>query len=138
MMFVDTSAIVAVLTKEHRGAEIASVLAAAQNSITSPLVRLEAAMVLATAYAITPTEAEQMFDEFVREAGVVIVPIDDAIGRMAVKACEKYGKGRHPAKLNLADCMTYAAAKSHAAPLLFIGDDFTKTDIKSALEDPRP
>jgi ribonuclease VapC len=73
------------------------------------------------------------------EARFVSIAIDDAIARAAVSAFSRYGKGRgHPARLNLADCLVYAAAMSVGAPLLFIGDDFTRTDIASVLDDPRP
>jgi len=76
---------------------------------------------------------------FRREFRFASITIDDAIARPAVSAFSRYGKGRgHTARLNLADCLVYAVAKSVAAPLLFIGDDFTRTDIASVLDDPRP
>ncbi len=52
---------------------------------------------------------------------------------IAGRALVKYGKGRHPAALNFGDCMAYAVAKSFDAPLLFKGDDFSQTDVKSVL-----
>lgn len=57
----------------------------------------------------------------------------DAIGRLAADAFLRFGKGRHPAGLNLGDCFAYALAKSLNAPLLYKGDDFGRTDIASAL-----
>ena len=48
---------------------------------------------------------------------------------MALRAFERFGKRRHPAGLNMGDCFAYACAKAHGAPLLFIGDDFTQTDV---------
>lgn len=76
---------------------------------------------------------------FRREFRFASITIDDAIARAAVSAFSRYGKGRgHTARLNLADCLVHAVAKSVAAPLLFIGDDFTRTDIASVLDDPHP
>ena len=65
--------------------------------------------------------------------GAKVVPWDDALTMLAVKAEFDFGKGRHPANLNFGDCMAYALAKSLDSPLLFKGDDFSKTDVKSAL-----
>ena len=63
-----------------------------------------------------------------------MVPFDDGMARAAFDAFRRFGKGQeHPAQLNIVDCAVYAAAKSHAQPLLFKGDDFARTDILSAL-----
>lgn len=59
----------------------------------------------------------------------VVVPVDNAIAELAVSAFERFGKGRHPAGLNFGDCFSYALAKQLALPLLFKGNDFTKTDV---------
>ena len=53
--------------------------------------------------------------------------------RLAAAAFDRYGRGRHPAKLNFGDCMAYAVAKAHGVPLLYKGDDFARTDIAAAL-----
>jgi ribonuclease VapC len=135
-MFIDTSAIVALLTKEPKASEIAVAIAKAKRRYTSPLVRLETAIALARKLGVSPTAAEQRFDDFLHEAAIEVVGITDEIGRIAVAARESYGQA--PARLNLADCLAYAAAKEHRIPMLFIGDDFTHTDIKSVLADPRP
>jgi ribonuclease VapC len=137
-MFIDTSAIIAVLTGEPKSAEISAAIDNAKERYTTPLTRLETAVVLAKKLDMTPLSVEALFDEFLLEANVTVVPITDAIGRMAVAARDLYGKGRHTAQLNLADCMAYAAAKTYNMPLLFIGNDFSQTDIKSALSNPRP
>lgn len=131
-MFIDTSAIIALLTGEEKAHEIAAALETAQTRITTPLVRLETAVVLAARLDITPTKANALFDEFTKEANVSIVAVDDQMAQWAVLAYEKFGKGRHPARLNLADCMSYAVAKEKDVPILFVGDDFTKTDLISA------
>ena len=69
------------------------------------------------------------FDALHLEADLAEIPIDERIGRLAVECFERYGKGRHPAKLNIGDCLSYACAKAHEAFLLFKGDDFSQTDV---------
>ena len=140
-MFVDTSAIVAILCGEDDAAELARRLAAAERRFTSPVVRLEACMVLASRLDIASSQANALFDDFLEEANVSIAPINDKIGVLAVACFESYGKGRHPARLNLGDCLSYGCAKAYRLPLLFKGDDFSQTDIEAtslhARNDPR-
>jgi ribonuclease VapC len=131
MMFMDTSAIVAILCGEEDASELAGRLAAAQRRFTSPVVRLEACMVLASKLDMTPAQANALFEDFLDEAQVSITPINDKIGVLAVACFETYGKGRHPARLNLGDCLSYACAKAYRSPLLFKGDDFSQTDIEA-------
>lgn len=61
-----------------------------------------------------------------------VTPLTDAHARLAADAFLRYGKGRHPAGLNFGDCMAYAVAKSEGAPLLFVGEDFARTDVVAA------
>ena len=126
-MFVDTSAIVAILCGESDAAELAQRLAAMERRFTSPVVRLETCMVLATRLDLAPTQASALFDEFLEEANVSMIPINDKIGSLAVTCFEAFGKGRHPARLNLGDCLSYACARAYRSPLLFKGDDFAQT-----------
>lgn len=135
-MFIDTSAVVALLTNEPKGREVAVAIAKARRRMTSPLVRLEAAIAMARKLGVSLSRAEAQFDAFLIEADVEVVAITDETARSAVAAREAYG--RAPARLNLADCLVYAAAKNQRTPLLFVGDDFAHTDIKSVLNDPRP
>jgi len=101
---------------------------------TSPLVRLETCMVLASKHDISLLRAQRQFDRLIAEAGIEIVAVTDAMGVLAVDAFERYGKGRGgKAKLNLADCVSYACAKSLGAPILCIGRDFSHTDLATAL-----
>ncbi|HEX6512057.1 MAG TPA: type II toxin-antitoxin system VapC family toxin [Chloroflexota bacterium] len=67
---------------------------------------------------------------FVEERDVVVVPFGEQHWPIAVDAFLRFGKGRHPAALNLADCMSYAVAKIAAEPLLCIGNDFAQTDLQ--------
>ena len=128
-MFIDTSAIVAILCGEPDAANLALQLAAAERRFTSPVVRLEASMVLSTRLDMAPTQANALFDEFLDEANVSMIPINDEIGALAVACFEAFGKGRHAARLNLGDCLSYACARAYRSPLLFKGQDFSQTDI---------
>ena len=93
-------------------------------------------MRLATKLDISPERAQLAFDQLLHEAEIEVMPITDAIGRVAVEAFSRYGKGRgHPAQLNLADCLSYACAMTAGTTILFIGDDFSRTDASSALPD---
>ena len=100
--------------------------------MTSSVVRLETAMVLASRVNISPRAAEGQFEKLLLDADVEEVIIDRAIANHAVECFEKFGRGRHPARLNLGDCLAYACAKAHRARLLYKGDDFARTDVNAA------
>lgn len=135
-MFIDTSVFVALLTGEEDAAALANALERAETRRTSPLVRLETCAVLATRLDITPTQAEGLFDDLLDEADIAVEPVNDAIGRIALRCFETYGKGRHPARLNIVDCFSYACAKAQGVPLLFKGDDFSQTDVNEQTSKP--
>ena len=65
------------------------------------------------------------------DAGIAEIEVTGAIGVAAVACFERFGKGRHSARLNFADCLSYACAKFHGATLLFKGDDFSRTDVNA-------
>lgn len=65
-------------------------------------------------------------------ASIEIIPITPEIGRLAMQAFARYGRGNHPARLNMSDCFAYACARSLGVPLLFKGSDFSQTDIAVA------
>ena len=71
-------------------------------------------------------------EDLVTELGVTIVPFGEPEWRLAAAAFMKFGRGRHPAALNFGDCLAYATAMSLADTLLFVGDDFSKTDVAPA------
>ena len=77
-------------------------------------------------------DAETALDRFIAKTSAEIIPISAEIGRRAIRAFERFGRGRHPARLNMGDCFAYALAKTRDEPLLFKGDDFAKTDIVPA------
>ncbi len=129
-MIVDSSALICVLFDEPeaprfiRAMEQASVL-----HMGAPLY-LESCIVAASRHG--PSILQDLA-QLVRASNIDIVPFTKAAAYTAADAFMKYGKGRHPAALNFADCMSYALAKTEVMPLLFKGDDFRLTDIEAAL-----
>ena len=132
-MFVDASAIVAILTREPEADALADALERARSPITSPIAIFEAALGICRKRHASVEQAEQDVHDFLATAGVRSVPITDKEAETALSAFSRYGKGRgHSAQLNLGDCFAYAVAKNHRTSLLFKGEDFDKTDIRSA------
>lgn len=129
-MFIDTSAVVAILAGEDDAAVLATRLAGGSPRYVSALVILEAAMRLSSLLSVQPDEAEASIREFLEEADIEIMAIGSAEAAVAVQAFARYGKGRgHPARLNLADCLSYACARNAGVPLLYKGGDFARTDL---------
>lgn len=127
-MFVDASAIVAILTREPGADALADVLDDACSPITSPIAVFEATLGLCRKRHASIEEPEADVREFLSAGGVRSVSITPKEGETALAAFARYGKGRgHPAQLNLGDCFAYAVARNCRAPLLFKGDDFNKT-----------
>jgi len=129
-VFIDTSAVVAILAGEDDAAVLATRLAGGSPRYVSALVILEAAMRLSSLLSVQPDEAEASIREFLEEADIEIMAIGSAEAAVAVQAFARYGKGRgHPARLNLADCLSYACARNAGVPLLYKGGDFARTDL---------
>lgn len=132
-MFVDASAIVAIITREPEADTLADVLSAARSPITSPIAVFEAALGICRKRRSSVEDAEEDVREFLELARIELIALTARDAEMALFAHSRYGKGRgHPAQLNLGDCFAYAAAKNHRTSLLFKGHDFTRTDIRSA------
>jgi len=130
VIFVDTSAIVAILMGEPDAAGLATKLEADRERICAGHVVLEASMRLASQLGLTATVADQLVARLLREAEIKVVPITEDIAHSSVEAFERYGKGRGAlGSLNLSDCLSYACAKAHGARLLFRGPDLSQTDI---------
>jgi ribonuclease VapC len=129
-MFVDASAIIAIMTEEPDADRLADVLVGAQSPITSSIAVYEATLGLCRKRRATVEAAQQKVHEFLLSAGIRPVAIAPDESDRALDAFSRYGKGRgHPAQLNMGDCFAYAMARNNRVPLLFKGDDFTKTDI---------
>lgn len=74
----------------------------------------------------------EFLDRFLQTTAIELHPVDVSQARLARKAFLRFGKGRHPAGLNFGDCFSYALAQTLDAPLLFVGDDFSQTDVQIA------
>ena len=133
MIVVDSSALLAILLSEPESGAVLDRMEAASGLLLSVANFVEAAQVSAQRHA-TPTEGIARFQALIDRVSIVLAPIDEVQAHEALRARIEYGRGfGHPAKLNYSDCFAYALAKTRALPLLFIGDDFTHTDIVSAL-----
>ena len=133
-MFVDSSAIVAILNREPEADTFAEAIEQHDGGLTSAIAIYEATLALCRIRHVTIEEAAADVDEFMNVAGVQHMPITATETRTALTAFARYGKGRgHPARLNMGDCFAYAMARNLRVPLLFKGDDFPKTDIESAV-----
>jgi ribonuclease VapC len=128
-MFVDASAIIAILAGESDGPALAVRLGQAEHAYLSPIAIYEAVLGLARVCNLAVADAETALDSFIVETSAEIVPISGEIGRGAIRAFERFGRGRHPARLNMGDCFAYACAEDLGLPLLFKGEDFPQTDI---------
>lgn len=132
-MFVDASAIVAILTREPEADALADLVEAARSSITSPIAVFEATVGICRKRHASIEEAKEDVHEFLELARIELIPITARDAETALSAFSRYGKGRgHPAQLNLGDCFAYAMAKNYRTSLLFKGEDFNKTDIRSS------
>ena len=131
-MIVDTSALLAVLLQEEDAAAFADEIAGASNCRMSAANFLEAAIIID---AKGDAVASRQFDAFVRAAGIAIEPITEEQAHIAREAYNNFGKGNHPAGLNFGDVFAYALALATQEPLLFKGDDFSRTDLESAYRD---
>lgn len=139
MMFVETSAFVALLAGEPDQERIAAAIQSATKTYTSSVVSLETVMVLSRELNVPPEVAQAAFDKLTETAGIEILPFTDEMSRLSVIAFSRYGKGRgNNAQLNLGDCLVYGSAKIRGLNLLFIGNDFGHTDLTSVLDDPTP
>jgi ribonuclease VapC len=128
LIAVDTSVIVAIFLREPEYEDFRTRLIA-EDAVVSGHVLIEALMVLT---GRGRKDVQQSLESLVSKGFVRLVPFDDAMTRNAQQAFLDYGKGRHPARLNFGDCMSYALAKTLAIPLLWKGDDFDLTDIDRA------
>jgi len=128
-MFLDASAIIAILVGESDAATLTKRLEQAIEAVTSPIAIYEAVLGIARVCNVPIPAAQSILDHFLEQTSTRIVPIDAETGRAAVAAFERYGKGRHPAALNLGDCFAYACARSTGLPLLCKGSDFPLTDV---------
>lgn len=128
MIAVDTSALMAILLKEPSADDCKAALAAADRSLISAGTLTEALIVAGG------RRIRDEMQEFVESAGLEVVPVTDGSARRAAAAHARWGRGAKSAGLNFGDCFAYEVAKQHSCPLLFVGSDFSKTDVKRVLK----
>lgn len=127
MIVVDTSALMAVVLGETLAADCATVLAAEGRLLISAGTVAEA-LIVAGRRGVGD-EMERLLDGL----GFEVVNVTPAAARLVAQAYGRWGKGVHPAGLNFGDCFAYVLAQTHACRLLYVGDDFSRTDVEKAL-----
>ncbi len=130
MIVVDSSALIAILRREPEADEFLRAIAMADGCLLSSVSLLETSMVLAGRTGDAADWVE--LDMLIARAAIQVVAQDMRLAEGARDAFLRYGKGRHPAALNLGDCASYALARTRSLKLLFKGDDFSRTDLMAA------
>ena len=131
-MFIDASALVAIMLGEPDGEAIEARLRAARQATTSGIAIWETVRAVARETGTDHAEVRTDLKMLLALRGVTVIPIDDAIATAAIAAHARFGKGRHPARLNMGDCFAYACAVTRGLALLYKGDDFDLTDVPRA------
>jgi ribonuclease VapC len=131
VIVVDTSALIAVFFNEPERMQFAALIRDADRACISAVNWVEACVV--GERTGSPALGARIEDQ-IRDFFVEIAPVSAEQSRLALSAYRRFGKGNHPARLNLADCFAYALAIEMNAPLLFKGDDFGHTGVRSALQ----
>jgi ribonuclease VapC len=129
LIVIDSSAILAILQDEPERKAFNQIIAAASDCSLSAASLVEISVVLESRFGAS---GQQNLDLFLCTAGIDVIPFDLKQAELARTAFRRFGKGRHPAGLNLGDCYSYALAQVREAPLLFKGNDFSHTDVRVA------
>jgi ribonuclease VapC len=132
MIFADASALIAIIAGEPEADRLADLLESERLRLCSALSVWETVAGLCHTYRFSVLAARTHVGRFLATGNFQFVVIGERELDLAVGAYAQYGKGRHPAALNMGDCYAYACAKANRAKLLFKGVDFTKTDITVA------
>lgn len=128
-MIVDSSALVAIALDEEMAEELLFKLSTSELPAIGAPTLTEVALVLQTRLGKT---SDKLVERLVRTFKIQVIPFTEAHALEAAAAHRRFGRGRHPARLNFGDCMTYAVAKIAGEPLLCVGDDFPQTDLELA------
>jgi ribonuclease VapC len=129
-MVIDTSALIAILLSEPEAAVFSEAVANAPKRLVSAFCALETSIVIVSKKG---EAGGRELDLLLHKARIEIVPVNEEQFELARRAWRDFGKGGHPAGLNIGDCCSYALSKYSGEPLLFKGEDFSKTDVESAL-----
>jgi ribonuclease VapC len=131
-MFVDASALTAIIADEPEADRFIAKIENGNAMVTSPLAVWETTIAVARVFALPVKEAEAAVGRYLERAGIQIAGIPRDVTSLALEAFDRFGKGRHPARLNMGDCFAYACARHYRRPLLYKGGDFALTDIETA------
>lgn len=126
-MVIDTSAMIAMLLNEASAERLVAAVEADPTRLVSAATVVEASFVLLGRFG---EPGDSQLDRLLRAIGVEVVPVGEDQVVLARDAALRFGRGRHPAALNFGDCFSYALAAGRGEPLLFVGDDFAKTDVE--------
>jgi ribonuclease VapC len=130
-VIVDSSALVAILLEEPDFKRYAEALAGANPVRLSAATYVEFGIVID---ARRDARLRRRVDDLIDAAGIIVEPVTEHQAGIAREAYRDYGKGSgHPARLNFGDCFAYALARDRGEPLLYKGEDFSHTDIRSAI-----
>lgn len=128
-MVIDSSVLIAILWREPEARRFIDLLRLASTRLLSAATRTETGIVVLVRRGEPGLEE---LNALLIALRVETVPFTAEHSRLAVAAFQRFGKGRHPAGLNMGDCFSYALAKATGEPLLFKGEDFARTDIEQA------
>jgi len=126
---LDSSAVVAIVLKEAGYQDLLAKIEAAPGVAIGAPTLVETLIVLT---ARLHREALPVLKELLLAAEAEVIPFSEDHSHVALRAHLRFGKGRHPAALNFGDCLSYATASIARQPLLFVGNDFSRTDIVAA------
>ncbi len=130
-LIIDTSAVLAMVLDEPKSERIRLLIRDTPTAHMSAGTLLELRIVVLRKF---DRERSERVSELVSRFGIIIVPVTEKHAILAAEAYASFGKGQsHPAQLNFGDCFSYALAKQRGSPLLFVGDDFSRTDLTPAL-----
>jgi ribonuclease VapC len=125
---IDTSALIAIVRNEAGFQALVERILEASMPKISVLSALEAKLVLSR-----DVKDQLLFSQLLSELSINAVPVNEKVAALAFDAFMRYGKGRHPAGLNICDCVSYATAQAYQEPLLYVGNDFRRTDVIAAI-----
>jgi ribonuclease VapC len=128
-LLLDASALVAIIAREAEREDFVQAVRSAGDRLWSPMSCWETVSSLRRSYDMTIEAARREVDMLAETLALRLVPVGERELTLALDAYQTYGKGRHPAKLNMGDCFAYASAKTNDARLLYKGDDFARTDL---------
>ncbi|PYB73019.1 type II toxin-antitoxin system VapC family toxin [Rhizobium wuzhouense] len=132
MIALDTSALIAIIKNEPTGRACAAVLA-----IPNRRLLLSAGTLLELKIVALQKKCSDQLSQLIASLNFEIVDLTQARAERAAAAYQRFGKGFHPAALNFGDCFSYATAQEFDCPLLYVGDDFARADVRSTLDVPR-